>query len=124
MSTFTQVQSVITEVLEVEPEEVTLDTFVLRDLPTESIDLMEYGVGLAKECDVNVHDETVFLKNLRTHILEAEETGIAPEEHLLAQYPHLSAERVLDILATYKEGPVLKVQDIVAYVDHATQHKD
>ena len=123
MSTFDQVQSVIIEVLEVEPEEVTLDTFVLRDLPTESIDLMEYGVGLTRECNVSVHDETVFLKSLRNHIVEAEETGAALNDYLLTQYPHLTAERVIEILETYKEGPVLKVCDIVAYVDHAKQHK-
>ena len=123
MFTFDQVQSVIVEVLEVEPEEVTLDTYVLRDLPTESIDLMEYGVGLARECNVDVHDETVFLKSLRNHIVEAEETGATLENYLLTQYPHLTSERVIEILATYKEGPVLKVHDIVAYVDHAKQHK-
>lgn len=123
MSTFDQVQSVIIDVLEVEPEEVTLDTFVLRDLPTESIDLMEYGVGLTRECGVNVHDETVFLKSLRNHIVEAEETGATLDAYLLAQYPHLTAERMTEMLETYKEGPVLKVRDIVVYVDHAKQHK-
>ncbi|SIO34513.1 hypothetical protein [Halodesulfovibrio marinisediminis] len=119
MSIFEQVQSVITEVLEVEPEEVTLETYILRDLPTESIDLMEYGVGLTKECGVSVHDETVFLRSFRMHLAEAEDKGFEPTAHLLSVYPHLSSDRVNEMLHTINEGPVLQVRDIVAYVEHA-----
>lgn len=119
MSIFDQVQSVITEVLEVEPEEVTSETYVMRDLPTESIDLMEYGVGLTKECGVSVHDETVFLKSFRTHVAEANDKGLEPTAHLVSVYPHLSSARMEEMLSTISEGPVLQVRDIVAYVEHA-----
>ncbi|WP_290922794.1 acyl carrier protein [Halodesulfovibrio sp.] len=119
MSTFTQVQHVITEVLEVEPEEVTPSTYVLRDLPTESIDLMEYGIGLNKECGISVSDDIVFLKSLRLHMAEAEDNGIEQQIHLRSVYPHLSTDRIQEILQTVNAGPVLQVQDIVAYIEHA-----
>ena len=119
MSIFDQVQSVITEVLEVEPEEVNFETYVLRDLPTESIDLMEYGVGLTKECGISVQDETVFLKSLRMHIAEANDKGLEPARHLVNIYPHLTSTRVEEMLHTINEGPVLQVRDLVAYVEHA-----
>ena len=119
MSIFDQVQTVITEVLEVEPEEVNFETYVMRDLPTESIDLMEYGVGLTKECGVSVHDETVFLKSFRLHMAEANDKGLEPAAHLVNIYPHLSPARVEEMLHTISEGPVLQIRDIVAYVEHA-----
>lgn len=121
MFSFIKVQRVITEVLELEPEEVTPETYIMRDLPTESIDLMEYGVGLAKECGISVHDETVFIKSLRLHMAEAEDRGLDPVTHLMSKYPHLSAERLTEMISTVHEGPVLQVRDIVAYVDHAKQ---
>jgi len=119
MSIFDQVQTVITEVLEVEPEEVNFETYVLRDLPTESIDLMEYGVGLAKECGISVQDETVFLKSFRMHIAEANDKGLEPATYLVSIYPHLAPARVEEMMHTINEGPVLQVRDIVAYVEHA-----
>ena len=119
MSIFDQVQTVITEVLEVEPEEVNLETYVLRDLPTESIDLMEYGVGLTKECGISVQDETVFLKSFRMHIAEANDKGLEPATHLATIYPHLTSARIEEMLETINEGPVLQVRDIVAYVEHS-----
>lgn len=119
MSTFDQVQQVITEVLEVEPEEVTLSTYIMRDLPTESIDLMEYGIGLTKECGISVTDDVIFLKSLRLHMAEAEDKGIEQQAHLSTVYPHLSADRIQELLHTVKEGPALQVQDIVAYIEHA-----
>jgi len=119
MSIFDQVQTVITEVLEVEPEEVNFETYVLRDLPTESIDLMEYGVGLTKECGISVQDETVFLKSFRMHIAEANDKELAPATHLVTTYPHLTSARIEEMLETINEGPVLQVRDIVAYVEHS-----
>lgn len=119
MSIFDQVQTVITEVLEVEPEEVNFETYVLRDLPTESIDLMEYGVGLTKKCGISVQDETVFLKSFRMHIVEANDKGLEPATHLATIYPHLTTARVKEMMHTINEGPVLQIRDIVAYVEHA-----
>lgn len=119
MSIFDQVQAIIIEVLEVEPDEVNLETYVLRDLPTESIDLMEYGVGLTKVCGISVQDETVFLKSFRMHIAEANDKGLEPATHLATIYPHLTPVRIEEMLNTINEGPVLQVRDIVAYVEHA-----
>ena len=119
MSIFEKVQAVIAEVLEVEPEEIMLETYVMRDLPTESIDLMEYGVGLTKECGVSVNDETVFLKSFRTHVAEASDKGLDPAKHLTDVYPHLTEKRAQEMLDAIEDGPVLQVRDIVAYVEHA-----
>ncbi|MCG8533295.1 MAG: acyl carrier protein [Desulfovibrionales bacterium] len=123
MSTFDQVRNIICEVLEAEPTEVTPTTFVMRDLPTESIDLMEYGVGLTKDCGVTVQDDTVFLKSMRLHIAQATEDNRNVAEHLHSVYPHLTLGRIDEMVATIAEGPVLQVQDIAAYIDHAQQHK-
>ena len=119
MSTFKKVQAVIMDVLEVDADGITPETFVMRDLPTESIDLMEYGVGLTKECGVSVNDEVVFLKSLRIHLAEAEEKNTDTVAHLKGVYPHLTEGRIRQILDEVTEGPVLQVKDIVAYIDHA-----
>jgi acyl carrier protein len=119
MSIFTQVQDIITEVLEIEPEEITMESYVMRDLPTESIDLMEYGVGFASKCGVSIHDDIIFLQSLRMHIAEAEEKGLDTIEHISGIYPHLSSERLSAMFDTIEDGPVLQVRDIVAYIQHA-----
>lgn len=119
MSIFSQVQDIIAEVLEIEPEEITMESYVMRDLPTESIDLMEYGVGFASECGVPIHDDIIFLQSLRMNIAEAEEKGVDTIEHLCGIYPHLSSERLSELLDSIEDGPVLQIRDIVAYIQHA-----
>lgn len=119
MPIFTQVQDIIAEVLEIEPEEITMESYVMRDLPTESIDLMEYGVGFASKCGVSIHDDIIFLQSFRMHISEAGEKGLHTIKHLSGIYPHLSSERLSEMLDSIEDGPVLQVRDIVAYIQHA-----
>ncbi|MFV0423400.1 acyl carrier protein [Oleidesulfovibrio sp.] len=110
---------IIAEVLDISPDEIFSDTYVIRDLETESIDLLEYGVGLNAAFGIPVRDETVFLKSLRVHIEEAKQHNAPVQGYLATRYPHLAPERIDEILQTVTDGPVLRVQDIVEYVRHA-----
>ncbi|MGX7950109.1 acyl carrier protein [Oleidesulfovibrio alaskensis] len=114
-----RVIGIIAEVLDISPHTITPETRVLRDLETESIDLLEFGVGLNAAFGIPVADDTVFLTSLRVHLEEARHADADPYKMMAGRYPHLSCDRVACILRTLDDGPVLSVQDIADYVLHA-----
>jgi acyl carrier protein len=63
-----RVIGIIAEVLDIPPHTITPETRVLRDLETESIDLLEFGVGLNAAFGIPVADDTVFLTSLRVNL--------------------------------------------------------
>ena len=121
MSTLTSVCEIIADVLDMEPDEITAETYLMRDLPTESIDLLEYGVGINATFRVPVKDATVFLKDFRVITQQAENSGQTILPLLQASYPHLSVQRLKEMLSEMQDGPVVQVRDIVSYVEYAQQ---
>ncbi|MFV0347017.1 MAG: acyl carrier protein [Halodesulfovibrio sp.] len=136
--------TVIAEVLDLDAATLTAETYVFRDLDTESIDLLEYGIGMGRHFGIRMQDSVAFLKDLRVHIAHADSqtedangeqsTGnpsanLLPARreqriaHLRTVYPHLTEERLAamldDLAASTNARPVLRIGDIVAYVRHA-----
>lgn len=118
-NTWTSIREVVAEILDRDPAELSATAYLIRDLEAESIDLLEIGVGVQHRLGVAVDEDRLFLKNLRTLLVQAELTGSAPEMLLAKAYPHLSAERQLALLTDVAAGPVLQLRDLVAYVDWA-----
>jgi len=110
------IRELLSEILDIEPQEVTPDTYIIRDLGAESIDLLELAVSLNARFGIEVNDDEVFLLRLRDFVMEAEEQGINPADHLAEKLPFLSGDRVREILADLEGGPTLKVADLVSYV--------
>ncbi len=119
-----KIYSIIVDILDISPNVLTPQTYVIRELDTESIDLLEYGVALNATFGIPVHDDTVFLRSLRTHLLEAQHTEISAEAYLATWYPHLSATRIVEIIHTVDQGPVLRIQDITDYVRHTLNKQE
>lgn len=122
--------TVIAEVLELDEQDLSADTYVFRDLDTESIDLLEYGIGMGRHFGIRMQDSAAFLKDLRVHLAhaDAEQKGSAATQaqriaHLRTVYPHLAEERLAamldDLAASTNARPVLRISDIVDYVRHA-----
>ena len=115
MNHFETITEILGEILDLDPAAITPETYVIRDLQAESIDLLEIGVAMQHRLDIEVDDDTVFLKNMRTVLAQAAKAGTGPLEALRGEYPHLDDARLQAILADRDGGPVLKVRDLEAY---------
>lgn len=123
MDTFASIANILEEILDLEPGTVTPETYIMRDLDAESIDLLEIGVAMEQRFRIPVVDDKLFLKSLRMALASAETRGVAPEAALTQTYPHLTAERLSEILRDLEAGPVLKMQDLLAYATHHLQSR-
>ncbi len=119
MNTQATITTILAEILDLNPADITADTYVIRDLEAESIDLLEIGVAIQHRLGIEVDDDTLFLKDLRILLARAEQNQAAPLDLLTETYPHLDAARLRQILDDAQAGPVLRVCDLVAYVDAA-----
>ncbi len=112
MGLFNRIQNSIAEILDLEPEEVQPQSYMVRDLGADSIDLLEVSVNLSSDFNIQVHDDEIFLSSLRLHIKKGDDLAQA--------YPALSQERINEILGDLEGGPTLKVCDLISYMEHYT----
>lgn len=115
MNPFSTIRSILAEILDLDPARITPETYVIRTLKAESIDLLEIGVAMQHRLGISVDDDLLFLKNVRTVLIRAEHDGKAPLEALKSQYPYLPEQRLREILDDLPAGPALRVEDLVAY---------
>ena len=116
MAVLEKISEVLTELLDIDPEAIGPQSYLVRDLGVESIDFLELAVALNSRFGIDVHDDTVFLRNLRLHLSEASESRLDAMEHLQTVYPHLADKRIGVILSDLEGGPVLQVRDLESYV--------
>lgn len=113
---FDDIKAILVELLDLPAEEITPERYLVRDLGMESIDFLELAVVLNQRFRVPVHDDTVFLRNFRLHVIRARESGVAVMEELRKHYGHLGLERLEQIAADLEAGPVIQVRDLMSYV--------
>lgn len=102
-----------------DPTEIHPETYVIRDLQAESIDLLEIGVAMQYRLNIAVDDDQLFLKDIRLLVSRAENQGCPSLDTLQEKYPHLAQDRLQDILHDLPGGPVVQVQDLIAYAKFA-----
>ena len=110
------IQEVITKILFIEDREITPETYLIRELDAESIDLLELAVALSARFQTDINEDDIFIKQLRLYITEAEEEGIEMVSYLSKMLPFLTRDRIEEILLDLEGGPALKVKDLVRYV--------
>ena len=110
------IKKMLADILDIEEQEITPETYIVRDLGAESIDLLELAVSLNAGFAVEVNDSEIFLTRLRVHVTKAEEHGKDVVQHLVERLPFLSKKRMEEIIADLEGGPTIKVQDLVSYV--------
>jgi acyl carrier protein len=113
---FNQIKSILVELLDLEEAEIGPESYLVRDLGVESIDFLELAVALNDHFQVAVHDDTVFLRNLRLHLAEAREASRPPVPYLQERYAFLSSGRLEEMVHDLDGGPVLKVKDLGSYI--------
>lgn len=111
-----QIIDILTDLLDLDSEVISPESYLVRDLGVESIDFLELAVSLNERFQISVEDDTVFLRNLRLHLAAAGEAGAAPLDYLKTQYGFLSDERLEEILSDLDGGPVIQVRDLLSYV--------
>lgn len=116
MDTFEQIKKILITLLDIEGSVITPETYLIRDLGAESIDLLELAVAINAECGVKVNDDDIFLKPLRLYLKQAKEDGIDSAAYLAEKFPFLTDARISEILADITKGPVLKVKDLTGYI--------
>ncbi len=116
MSILSKVTGTLADILDVEANEIDSETYLVRDLDAESIDLLELAVTLNSEFQIEIDDDEIFLKMLRIYLDEPKTTPNDMQEYLMEKYPYLSAMRIKEILEDRNDGPVLKVKDLISYI--------
>ena len=56
---FEKVREILCEQLEIDPDEITLDTDIINDLGADSLDLVDFVMSLEDEFDKEIPDEDV-----------------------------------------------------------------
>ena len=119
-----EIKEITAEILDMEDDiEISAETYLIRDLGAESIDLLEISVSLNNKLDLEIIDEDIFLRRLREYMVQAEENTTNPEKQLKQKYPFLSGDRVKEILEDLSGGPVLKIKDLIAYIEWKQNHE-
>lgn len=54
---FEKIQKIISEVLNVEPEEITMETTFVDDLGADSLDIFQIIMGMEEEFDIEIANE-------------------------------------------------------------------
>ncbi|MCF8068220.1 MAG: acyl carrier protein [Desulfobacterales bacterium] len=117
MDVFDQIRDALKEILDIEPENITPETYIIRDLDAESIDLMELSVELNEKFGIEIIDDRIFLRTVRLHLNEAEKYKKEAADVLKNEYPFLGVDRIQEILKDLDGGPVLKMKDLVSYIE-------
>ena len=120
MTVFNRIADILSDILDIPASDISADSYLVRDLNAESIDLLEIAVTLATEFKTDIDDDAIFLKNLRIVLDDAGKTEECRIESLACRYPFLDRARITDIVKDLDGGPVLKVRDLTAYVLHKT----
>lgn len=110
------IYDILCDILDIEKEDIQQETYLIRELNAESIDLLELAVSLNQAFNISVNEDDLFLRKLRYYLDTNPENN--PIKILQEKYPFLSSDRINQILSDLEEGPVLKVKDLIHYVSY------
>ena len=117
MDILEEIKKNLAEILDIENNIITPETYLIRELGAESIDLLELAIAINSGFNIDVNDDKIFLRKLRDYITEAEQQNKNILQYLAKNLPFLSRKRLEEIIADLEGGPTLKVKDLIAYVE-------
>jgi len=118
MDSLGEIKKIIIDLLDLEGDPITPDTYLIKELGTESIDLLELAVAINSRFKITVKDDQIFLTRFRLYLTEAEKQGKDIAPYLAGKYPHLTDERIAEIIVHISEGPQLKIKDLISYITY------
>ncbi len=110
---------ILSEILDVDEDQIENETYLIRELDAESIDLLEAALELSNAFETDIKEEDLFLRNLRVLLEQAKENHLDPVEFISKELPHIEPSRLAAMLKDLDQGPVLQVGDIVSYIQFA-----
>lgn len=116
MEVFEKIKDILTDILDIEGDEISSETYVMRELGAESIDLLELAVSLNSAFQIEINDDKIFLKKLRLYINELKNSKEDPVSFISSKFPFLDKKRINEMLDDLDKGPVLKVKDLISYI--------
>ena len=116
MDTLKEIKKILVEILDIEGHEIIPETYLIRELGAESIDLLELSVAINAGFNIEVNDDDIYLRTMRLHLQKAKEENKDAAGYLAERYPALTGSRIKEILEDLSGGPVLKVKDITSYI--------
>jgi acyl carrier protein len=116
MDILEEIKKILAEILDIEDHDISPETYMIRDLDAESIDLLELAVSLNSTFNVEIIDDEIYLRTFRLHMMDAEQRGEDRVKYLSGKFPFLNESRVTEIIGDLQAGPTLKVKDLVSYI--------
>jgi len=116
MDAFAEIKKILVDLLDLEGGEITPETYLIKELGAESIDLLELAVSINSRFKITVRDEEIFLTRFRLYITEATQQGKDIGFYLARRYPFLTEDRIAEIITHISEGPQLKIKDLISYI--------
>ncbi|MDL1982697.1 MAG: phosphopantetheine-binding protein [Deltaproteobacteria bacterium] len=117
MDILEEITEILAEILDIENHNISPETYLIRELGAESIDLLELAVAINSGFNIDVNDDEIFLRKLRDYITEAEQQNKNILQYLVKNLPFLSHKRLENIIADLEGGPTLKVKDLISYIE-------
>jgi len=117
MDILKEITEILAEILDIENHNISPETYLIRELGAESIDLLELAVAINSRFNIDVNDDEIFLRKLRQYITEADQQNKDILQYLAEKIPFLMQKRLEDIISDLEGGPTLKVKDLIAYVE-------
>ena len=121
MGVFAELKKIIEELLDLDDRELTPETLLIQDLGAESIDLLELAVTINSRFKIAVKDDEIFLTRFGLYLIDARKQGRDLVHYLAGRYPFLGEDRIAEIMAHIKEGPQLKIRDLVSYITYQSK---
>lgn len=114
------VRRVVADIFEDDPASLNASTRLMRDLPCESIDLLEIGVRLSRAVGRELDEDALFLREVRVQV-ETDAPGgdeAAVCAVLAARCPWLGAERRAAVARELASPePFLTLGDMAGYLN-------
>ncbi len=113
-----KVKSIISEILDIEENNLSEDTDLIKEIGAESIDLLEIAISLEKGFGIKVDENRLFLKSFRYYLDEAKNKKVDEINYLNEIYPFLDKKRIKELIEESKNSiiPSIRIKDIVSYV--------
>ena len=113
-----KVKSIISEILDIEENNLSEDTDLIKEIGAESIDLLEITISLEKGFGIRVDENRLFLKSFRYYLDEAKNKKVDEINYLNEIYPFLDKKRIKELIKESKNSiiPSIRIKDIVSYV--------
>ncbi|HET6459393.1 MAG TPA: phosphopantetheine-binding protein [Syntrophales bacterium] len=121
MGVFAELKKILEELLDLDDRELTPETLLIQDLGAESIDLLELAVTINSRFKIAVKDDEIFLTRFGLYLTDARKQGRDLVHYLAGRYPFLGEDRIAEIMAHIKEGPQLKIRDLVSYITYQSK---